>query len=92
MSELERRVLKLEEAVALVHCAESLKRYQTEIDALKAGMADRDKWKQHADSYMADVIILRAALARFYNEFSKSNDFRPDSGVAREVRRELEGE
>jgi hypothetical protein len=31
----------------------------TKIAALKA---ERDRWKQHADSYMADVIILRVAL------------------------------
>ena len=73
MSELERRVLQLEEAVALVHCAESLKRYQTEIDTLKAerdrlraaleevaALIDRDDM---ADTAIDDAIfILRRAL------------------------------
>jgi hypothetical protein len=34
---------------------------------------------------------LLAALERLYNEFSQSNDFRPDSRVAREARRALDG-
>ena len=75
----------------IARLTEDNNRLEDMVRGIHTLIAERDKWKQHADSYMADVIILRAALQGLYNEFSESNDFRPDSGVAREARRALEG-
>ena len=57
---------------------------KAERDTLKSELAaydatldeayeQRDKWKQHADSYMADVIMLRAALEEIANHHWSSD-------------------